>query len=165
METIAHLTFWELVNQFMQDNMTLIFVTFGMMFLDIISGVISAVINKNYSSEELRKGLGHKLGYIFVMCTVAIIQVAMFDDRFSVEFGFPLLDVVCGFIIFMEVTSIIENACLINPNLKEFVGKYFNLEKDSNNNEDSYIDLDSDQYTPDDIVEMLSYSNNKITDK
>ena len=162
--TVMHLTFWELVNQFMQDNMTIILVSFGMMLLDIISGVIAAVINKNYSSEELRKGLGHKLGYIFVMCTVAIIQVAMFDDRFSIDFGFPLLDVVCGFIIFMEVTSIIENACLINPNLKEFVGKYFNLEKHDDGTGDGFIDLDNCQYEPDEILEMISYST-KTNDK
>lgn len=146
METeIMHMTFMQYVNFFMQQNMTMVVVTFCLILLDIISGVIQAWYNHEFSSKVFKKGLLSKLGYIIVMCVVAILQVAMFDDNFSVGFDFPLFDVVCAFIILLEVSSIVENACLINPDLEKFIGKYFNL---TGKEEAEKIEVIDDGFTP-----------------
>lgn len=125
--------FFNMVSMFMENNITMFIVTVIFILLDIVSGCIAGFINRTFSSTELRKGLGHKIGYIFLMCAVAILQVAMFDPNFSLNFDFPLFNVVCGFIIFMEFVSIIENASKLNPNIDQIVGKYFSKDKDIDN--------------------------------
>ena len=107
METEFHMTFMQYVNFFIQQNMTIVIVTFCLILFDILSGVIAAIYNKEFSSTVFKKGLLSKLGYVIVMCVVAILQVAMFDDNFSVGFDFPLFDVTCAFIILLEVSSVI----------------------------------------------------------
>lgn len=118
--------FTDFLSQFMADNMTMFIVTVIFIFLDILSGLVCALINKDFSSTVMRKGLGHKLGYVFIMCAVAVLQVAMFDPNFHMEFDFPMFNIVCGFIIFMECSSILENASMLNPQLNEIIGKFFN---------------------------------------
>lgn len=116
----------EAIQTFMMAHMTLFIAVCVFILLDIISGLIVAFVDGEYSSREFRKGLGHKLSYVLVMCAVAIMQVAMFDVNFDVPFEFPLFEIVCGFIILLEFTSIIENACKLNPELEKLFGKFFN---------------------------------------
>ena len=124
-------SFLNMVSVFMETNMTMFIVTVVFILLDILSGCIAGFFNKSFSSTALRKGLGHKIGYIFLMCAVAVLQVAMFDPNFNLDFDFPLFNVVCAFIIFMEFVSIIENASKLNPNIDQIVGKYFDKNKDN----------------------------------
>ena len=116
----------ESIQSFMLAHMTLFIVVCVFIFLDIISGLIVAFVDGEYSSRAFRKGLGNKLAYVLVMCAVAIVQVAMFDSQFDVPFEFPLFAIVCGFIILLEFTSIVENACKLNPELDSLFGKFFN---------------------------------------
>lgn len=120
------LIFMQYITEFVKDNMTFFIVTCIFILLDILSGLISAIVNRDFSSKTMRKGLGHKLAYIFVMCAVAVLQVAMFDPGFTLDFDFPLFNVVCGFIIFMELSSILENACMLNPAINDLIGRFFN---------------------------------------
>lgn len=129
MEEIVVVDFQTSFSQFMQDNMTFFIVVCVFILLDIISGVVASLIKGDYSSTVMRKGLAHKLAYIFIMCAVAVLQVAMFDPHFHVDFDFPLLGIVCGFIIFMELSSILENACVMNPQINELIGKFFVFNK------------------------------------
>lgn len=117
--------------------MTLFIVVCLMILLDILSGILAAIFDRSFSSTVLRKGLSHKIGYIFLMLVVAIIQVALFDPNFTLHFDFPFFNIVCSFIIFMEVMSILENVCKMNPQLNEFIGKYFKQHKDD------IIDIDN----------------------
>lgn len=131
--------FFNLVNEFIQMNIMWIIVTFIFMVLDVISGLLRAWITKTFSSTKMREGFGHKLGFFIVMMVVAILQVALLDPNFTLTFDFPLFNIVCGFIIFMEVTSILENAVILNPQLDSLIGRYFDNNKDPDNV--SYIDL------------------------
>lgn len=116
----------ESIQSFMLAHMSLFIVVCVFIFLDIISGLIVAFVDGEYSSRHFRKGLGRKLAYVLVMCAVAIVQVVMFDSQFDVPFEFPLFAIVCGFIIPLEFTSIVENACKLNPELDKLFGKFFN---------------------------------------
>lgn len=132
MENLAEM-FVAALWQFMSDNMVLFCVAIAFILVDILSGLIVGWITHTYSSTKMREGLGHKLSYVFVMCAVAILQVAMFDPNFGVNFDFPLFNVVCGFIIFMEFSSIMENATILNPKLDSLIGKFFDHNKDIDN--------------------------------
>lgn len=127
-------SFINMVSIFMEANMTIFIVTIIFILLDILSGCIAGLINHTFSSTQLRKGLGHKIGYVFLMCAVAILQVAMFDPNFNLDFDFPLFNVVCCFIIFMEFISILENASKLNPNIDKLIGKYFDKNDTENIN-------------------------------
>lgn len=116
------------LTQFMQENITMFCVTMLFIFIDIVSGIACAIYNHNYSSTVLREGLAHKFAYILVMCSVAIIQVAMFDPQFSINFNVPLFNIVCAAIVFLELSSILENASILNPGLRKLIGKYFDFD-------------------------------------
>lgn len=75
---------------------TLIFILF-----DVISGFISAIIQKNLDSQKMREGLLRKILLILIIALSFIIQYS---------FGITSISkIVCIYIIFMEVVSILEN--------------------------------------------------------
>lgn len=122
--------FLEYVNEFWFNNETFIIVTLVFMALDILSGIAKGLLTHTFSSTTMRTGFGHKLGIILALCAVAIVQVALFDPNFSLDFDVPLFDVSCGLIIFMEFCSILENCCVMNPQLDSVIGKYFDKSND-----------------------------------
>lgn len=108
------------------ENFTFFIVTMVMMLFDILSGIAAHIHMKDFTTSSLREGLWHKFGYILILSLVIVLQVALYDPNFHLNFEFPLFDITCGFIIFMEVISIVENVGLINPTIGEFICKYFN---------------------------------------
>lgn len=89
----------------------------GFVICDYTLGVIRAIMQKNLSSSKMREGLAHKFAYL------ATLFVAWFIDFMKphIDLGFSIslfVPVVVG-ISLIELTSIIENICDINPELKE----------------------------------------------
>lgn len=81
---------------FWQAGATLIF-----MVVDIISGIIQAVINKNLDSQKMREGILRKSLLILIVALSFVAQYA---------FNIPAISkVVCIYIILMEIISIFEN--------------------------------------------------------
>ena len=79
-----------------QIGATLVFI-----LSDIISGVISALIQKNLDSQKMREGLLRKILLIIVVILGFIIEYA---------FKMPYVSkVVCIYIVVMETISIMEN--------------------------------------------------------
>lgn len=75
--------------------------TFIFMLADVISGFISAVIQKNVDSQKMREGLLRKILLIMIIALSFIVQYT---------FGITSISkVVCIYIIVMEVISIMEN--------------------------------------------------------
>ena len=68
---------------------------------DILTGFIQAVINKNLESTKMRNGLLHK-----VLIYIIIMLAFVLDIAFSLKY---VSKIVCIYVIFMEITSIIEN--------------------------------------------------------
>lgn len=83
--------------------------------LDLISGLLCAVKNKQVSSSKLRDGLFKKVG--FILCYI----LAYLFDAYSSVIGFQLnvsiLPIVILYVCTTESVSIIENICGINPDL------------------------------------------------
>lgn len=88
---------------------------------DIISGFISAIINKNVDSQKMREGLLRKLLLILAIGLSFTIQYAFFNVNFLSKF-------VCLYIIFMEIISILENLTKAGIDLKK-LGDILNIKK------------------------------------
>lgn len=86
----------DFTNIFWQGGATLIF-----MVADIITGFMQAIINKDVDSQKMREGIMRKGLLILVIILSFVAQYA---------FNIPYVSkVVCLYIIFMEVISILEN--------------------------------------------------------
>lgn len=85
--------------------------------IDYMTGVINAAIKKAVSSQKMREGLGHKATYIILLSVCYIIDALQLNTNLSLPAKiFPIVS--CG-ILLIELTSIIENICEINPELKQ----------------------------------------------
>ena len=96
-----------------QVGITAVFVLIG---LDILFGLVNAISKKEYSSEVMRQGIGHKcaeLGFLLVGVVVDATIIGGFDLGFSA----PVLVTVCVYICLMEIGSLLETFAEMNPQL------------------------------------------------
>ena len=94
--------------------------------LDMVTGIIKAFKEKNFTSSIMREGLFHKCGSILCIAFAVLVQTAQHHIDLGVVI--PVATPVCCYIITMEIGSIIENVCAINPQilpekLKSFFSK------------------------------------------
>lgn len=89
--------------------------------LDVVSGVVSAYARHEISSQKLRTGLWHKLGYFFVIFCAIAIEWTM-TKGLDLGFSLPLVVPICVWVSLMEIVSTLENAAEMNPDLKEVPG-------------------------------------------
>ena len=89
--------------------------------LDVISGVASAYYRKEISSQKLRTGLWHKLGYFFVIFCAIVIEWTM-TKGLDLGFSLPLVVPICIWVSLMEIVSTLENAAKMNPDLERVPG-------------------------------------------
>ena len=101
--------------------------------MDYLTGVLKAGVQHNISSAKMREGLMHKLAYILIL----ILSQAIDIFNIHTQLGLPLnvLAVTSAGISLIELTSIVENLCEINPEIanKGFM-KIFDTVKDNTNN-------------------------------
>lgn len=90
-------------------------ITLIMIVLDLLSGFIGAIKEKNIQSEKLRQGLWHKAGFIGLIVLAYIVQYA--SIRLDLGFEVPTVLAVCIYIIITEAISIFENLCILNPDI------------------------------------------------
>ena len=88
----------------------------ALIVLDVVTGVIGAVIKHELSSTKMREGNAHKFTY------VALIALAELLARTGdyVDIGFDcnvIVGGVCVLVVLCEVTSVLENCVKINPQL------------------------------------------------
>lgn len=91
-----------------------------LILLDLITGLIGAVVTRTFSSEKMRSGLLHKFTELACMAG-AIILDGMLMGGLSITFE-PILLGTCGYISFMEVGSFLELVKLYNPDAEGLVG-------------------------------------------
>lgn len=96
-----------------------------MMVLDIITGLAGAAKENAVQSGRMREGLWHKAGYFGLIALAAAYEVATVWINFEVaELGIgmtapeiPAVTAVCAFVVLTEVVSIVENLCVLNPDI------------------------------------------------
>lgn len=84
---------------------------------DYVTGVAKAIMQDNLSSKKMREGLGHKLAYIILTLTAWFID----EVNRHVDLGLPVSVFIytVGGICLIELTSILENITVINPELAD----------------------------------------------
>lgn len=101
---------------FTEPDMWALIATLFFTATDYLTGVVKAIMQNNLSSQKMREGLGHKFAYLI------LISVAYVIDTVSahVSLGLPVnvFIVTVGGVCLIELTSILENICEINPELK-----------------------------------------------
>ena len=107
-----------------------------MMISDVVVGFIVAIINEELSSTKMRKGLLHKALMLMLIFVCLAIEVGI-SHAVVLPYDVPTCEVVCGYIVIMELISVLENIAKGYPVLKDSaLFKLFNLSnKDNERNE------------------------------
>ena len=94
----------------------MIYVIVGLfILLDMVTGLIKAFKEKSYTSTIMREGLFHKCGS--VLCVAFGVLVDYTQTLVDIGVTVPVAIPVCVYIILMEIGSVIENICAINPDI------------------------------------------------
>lgn len=83
--------------------------------VDLITGIISAIKNKEIKSSKLRDGLFKKVG--FLLCYFVAWLVDTYGKYVGFQLGVSILPIIILYVCTTELVSIIENICKINPDL------------------------------------------------
>lgn len=89
--------------------------TAGFILLDMVTGLVKAFKEKKYTSSVMREGLFHKCGSI--LCVVFGVLIDYAQGFLDLGVSVPVAVSVCAYIVLMEIGSIIENVCAINPEI------------------------------------------------
>ena len=90
-------------------------ITGAFILLDMITGLIKAFKEKSYTSSVMREGLFHKCGSI--ICVIFGVLVDYSQTLIDLGVIVPIALPISAYIILMEIGSIIENVCIINPQI------------------------------------------------
>lgn len=83
--------------------------------LDLATGFLTAVKQKDIQSSKLRDGLFKKAG--FLICYTTAFLVDRGGEMIGFSLNFPILPVVITYAVTTELVSIIENISRLNPDL------------------------------------------------
>ncbi len=87
-----------------------------LILLDWIFGVSNAIAHKEFSSSKMREGIGHKcseLGF----CLVGVVIDGTLIGGVDLGYTAPCFTAICIYICLMEIGSLLEIFCKMNPAL------------------------------------------------
>lgn len=89
-----------------------------LILMDIVCGIVGAARNKELCSAIMRNGLYNKFGELMLLLLAIFINGVLLVAPFD-KIGIPseIAYAVAIYIAVMEIISIIENICKINPEL------------------------------------------------
>ena len=108
------------------------------MMVDVLTGVLKALKNKELSSTKAREGIYKKASFILFVAFGYLADFAM--DYVDMGFKFPAAVTISTLVILTEAISVLENLGSINPELVKMVAPFLsalNTKKDSEYNENS----------------------------
>ena len=83
--------------------------------LDVITGLIKAFKEKSFNSTIMKTGAYHKAGEVCIILLGVLVDFA--QQFLDLGVTVPVAAAFCVMIVLMEIGSIIENVCAINPEL------------------------------------------------
>ena len=96
-----------------------------MMMADVVVGFVGAAIRHDISSTKMREGIGHKVMMLALIVVAYVLGVGLTHVS-GIQFNVPSTEVVCWYIIVMELASIIENIAMAWPAFSDSkLFKYF----------------------------------------
>lgn len=120
----------------MNSQLLITLIVFAFIVFDVIVGLANAYLKHELSSSKMREGLQHKAGEIFLMLLADGCYFAMTIPPFD-KLGIPadIVNLVSVFLVLMELMSIVENICKLNPDLPiAKIFAIFNISLDNSTN-------------------------------
>lgn len=91
--------------------------SFTCMVVDWLTGVITAIHTQTVTSHIMKKGLLHKSVYLLILVLAAVADMLGISGSIGLPFD---LSIICATaIIAIECSSILENACIVEPKLAD----------------------------------------------
>lgn len=89
-----------------------------LILLDWVFGVANAVAHHEFSSTKMREGIGHKCSELGFLLVGVIVDGALMG---GVDLGYsaPMFTAICIYICLMEIGSLLEIFCKMNPKLAD----------------------------------------------
>ena len=84
--------------------------------LDIVSGICKGASKHDLRSDAMKAGFWHKLGIITALIVAGLLDAAA-GAGLDLGFDAPVFEAACGYVVIMELLSILENIAEINPEL------------------------------------------------
>lgn len=98
---------------------------FAFMAIDIFTGVLKAVKNKELNSTKAREGIYKKASFILFIAFGYLANYAMV--YVNIDFNFPAGVTICTLVIVTEAISVLENLGQINPDLVKLVAPFLSI--------------------------------------
>lgn len=92
------------------------------MVIDVFTGVLKAIKNKELNSTKAREGIYKKASFILFIAFGYLADYAM--DYVNMGFNLPAAATICTLIIVTEAISVLENLGQINPDLVKLVAPF-----------------------------------------
>lgn len=99
----------------MSKELVQLAIVFAAIAADYITGIAKALYKHEYKSCVMREGLYHKAAEVFSVVVTYYMEYGL--PMAGITIAFPFVSVMTGYIIIMELSSIIENIGEINPDL------------------------------------------------
>lgn len=100
--------------------------------IDVITGLLQAVMNKQLESTVMRNGLFHKAAFLLTIAFGYACEYGM--TYLELGFKMPIVGAVCVYICLTETVSILENLGKMNPELanSKFLQLFASTKEDGN---------------------------------
>lgn len=92
------------------------------MLIDVFTGILKAVKNKELNSTKAREGMYKKASFIIFIAFGYLADYAMV--YVDLGFKFPAAATICTLVILTEAISVLENLGKINPELVALVAPF-----------------------------------------
>ena len=105
-------------------------IVLGFIVFDVVTGLIKAGYNGNYNSAIMRQGGFHKSMEVMAMAVAYFVEYAIVYINMGVDV--PAVPAVTVYICIMELISILENICAVNPQMCALFKPYLDKLKGGN---------------------------------
>ena len=95
-----------------------------MMAADMVAGFVAAAINRELSSSKMRNGLLHKVLMLILIFACLAVEIGI-SHMVALPYDVPTCEAVCGYIVIMELISVLENIAKGYPEIRD--SELFNL--------------------------------------
>lgn len=105
-------------------------IVLGFIVFDVVTGLIKAGYNGNYNSAIMRQGGFHKSMEVMALAVAYFVEYAIVYINIGVNV--PAVPAVTVYICIMELISILENICAVNPQMCALFKPYLDKLKGGN---------------------------------
>lgn len=95
------------------------------MVIDVFTGALKAVKNKELNSTKAREGIYKKASFILFIAFGYLADYAM--DYVNMGFNLSAAATICTLVIITEAISVLENLGKINPDLVKLVAPFLSV--------------------------------------